>query len=307
MKAFLRSTAETLLDRLGIEISRKDPLSQYANPDRLDKATNFAERFREVVSDPLNLLIRRVPDAGFIREGKFVILHNGNRVPVTGKYAYYGNFSKLLIINRGVHEPLEEFCFQQMLSKIVNPAPVCLELGAYWAHYSMWLKKALPQARCIMVEPDPSSLASGKHNFALNGYEGEFINAMVSASGFAVDAFMAERGLVHLDILHSDIQGYETEMLKGAEKLLAGKQADYVFISTHGDSIHAEVTAVLGRHGYRIEVSSDYNTHTTSADGFVLATSPDIAPLFDGFKPLGRLEIAKASPEQLLESLRNAH
>jgi hypothetical protein len=63
---------------------------------------DFAGRFREVVSDPLNMLIERVPMAGLV-EGNEVFLHNGNRVPVEGAGAYYGPFSNLLIVNRGVH------------------------------------------------------------------------------------------------------------------------------------------------------------------------------------------------------------
>ena len=64
-------------------------------------------RFREVISDPLNLLIERVPLAGIVHDNE-VYLHNGNRVPVSGSGAYCGPFSQLLIVNRGVHEPLEE-------------------------------------------------------------------------------------------------------------------------------------------------------------------------------------------------------
>jgi hypothetical protein len=46
------------------------------------KATeaDFLGRLREIVSDPLNLLIERVPTAGIV-EGNEVVLHNGNRVP----------------------------------------------------------------------------------------------------------------------------------------------------------------------------------------------------------------------------------
>jgi hypothetical protein len=40
------------------------------------KASDFRGRFREIVADPLNLLIRRDPRAGMI-EGDQVILHNG--------------------------------------------------------------------------------------------------------------------------------------------------------------------------------------------------------------------------------------
>ena len=88
-----------------------------------------------MIGDPLNLLIERDPRAGTV-EGTDVYLHNGNRVPATGPGAYYGAFSQLLVVNRGVHEPLEEFVFQVVLKRLPS-SPIMIELGAYWAHYSM--------------------------------------------------------------------------------------------------------------------------------------------------------------------------
>ena len=75
-----------------------------------------------------------------IHDGQ-VYLHNGNRVSHAGPRICYGDFSDILIINHGVHEPAEEFVFQQLLNVLRRDA-VMLELGAYWGHYSMWLRKA---------------------------------------------------------------------------------------------------------------------------------------------------------------------
>jgi len=144
-------------------------------------SSDFLGRFREVISDPLNLLIERVPMAGFT-DGDQVILHNGLRVPVAGPGAYYGPFSQLLVINRGVHEPLEEFVFQEVLKRLPD-APSMIELGAYWGHYSMWLKKQWPKGEVILVEPDPGCLKAGQDNFARDGFKGEFIKAFVRRHG----------------------------------------------------------------------------------------------------------------------------
>src|SRR5262249_2339044 len=148
---------------------------------------DFLGRFREVVSDPLNMLIERVPMAGYV-EGDQVYLHNGLRVPVVGPGAYYGPFSQLLVINRGVHEPLEEYVFQELLKRL-SDEPSMIELGAYWGHYSMWLKKARPKGNVILVEPDPGCLKAGQDNFVRNGLKGEFIRAFVGSGKFEVDAF----------------------------------------------------------------------------------------------------------------------
>jgi hypothetical protein len=270
-------------------------------PGRKAEADNFVGRFREVISDPLNLLIKRHPFAGYVGNGA-VVLHNGHKVGLTGPLSYYGEFSQILILNRGVHEPLEEFVFQTLLEALPE-APVMIELGAYWAHYSMWLKQKRPQALVHMVEPEAANIAVGQHNFKVNGYEGQFIQAFVGEGHFTVDGFVAAQGLSHINILHSDIQGFELEMLDGAADSFARRLVDYAMISTHSQELHAAVIQRLRDSGFRIEVDSDFDHHTTSYDGFVFASRNDLPPVLPGFAPLGREEIARSTPTDLLKAL----
>ena len=265
------------------------------------KGRDYLERFREVVSDPLNLLIDRVPLAGVVEDG-LVWLHNGNRAPAAGPAAYYGDFSQILVINRGVHEPLEEYVFQELLRRL-PPAPQMLELGAYWGHYSMWLKRVRPESRVFLVEPNPKWLRAGEGNFALNGLDGEYIEGFVAQGQFEVDRFLAERGIERLDVLHCDIQGFELQMLEGASGALARQAVDYVFVSTHGQKLHRRAVKQLRAFGYRVEVSSDFERETTSFDGLLFASSPRQAALFDDFTPMGREQICSSSPEALLDYL----
>lgn len=276
---------------------------EYADILLLEKAKNFQERFKDVISDPLNLLIDRVPQAGYLDEHLNVILHNGNKVPSKGKYSYYGNFSDLLIYNRGVHEPIEEYCFQEVLKKINSENPCMIELGAYWGHYSMWFKKEFPDSRAILVESESANLDCGQFNFDLNGYQGEFINQAVCKNQFEVDKFLLKEDIHKLEILHSDIQGHEVEMLKHTSKSLNKKIINYLFISTHSEAIHSEVAEIIESHNYRIEVSSSFETHTTSFDGFILATNSDIPRVFKNFHPMGRVEILHASTNDLINSI----
>jgi hypothetical protein len=255
-------------------------------------------RFREIVSDPLNLLIERHPDAGVIEDGH-VRLHNGHLVPIEGDNSYYGSFSQILAINRGVHEPLEEYAFQELL-KLLPAAPLMVELGAYWGHYSMWLKKLRPQARVWLVEPLEKNLEAGRANFRSNGFDAEFIQATVGDDGLQVDAFLGEQGISHLDVLHSDIQGWELQMIRGARQSLARASIDYVLISTHSQKLHDKVARELAAHGYRVEISSDFEG-TTAHDGFMFATSPRKPLVFEGFHPLGREDICRTGPNALAE------
>ena len=270
-------------------MSLTDPFSNPSSPDTPAKSRDFPGRFREIISDPLNLFIERAPTAGVVEDG-MVTLHNGLKVPLTGKQSYYGDFSQILVINRGVHEPLEEFVFQEML-RVLPKRPVMLELGAYWGHYSMWLKTVRPRARTILVEPSWEGLRAGQLNYERNGMEGEFVQAKVGRGELEVDTFLEERGLERLDILHCDIQGAEVEMLEGAERFLSRHGADYIFVSTHSQELHQGVRDGLTRHGYRVEASSDFAFESTAFDGLVFATSPSVPPLLPDFQPLGREEI----------------
>ena len=91
------------------------------------------------------------------------------RIQEGKRFGERGDFAAEKIINRGVHEPVEEFAFQECL-KVLPHYPTMLELGAYWAHYSMWLKLKRPNATVTMVEPDERNLRTGVVNFKLNNY-----------------------------------------------------------------------------------------------------------------------------------------
>lgn len=262
---------------------------------------DFTGRFRDIIADPVNLLIERVPEAGFT-DGEFVTLHNGIKVPFSGPHAYYKEFSSIFILNRGVHEPLEEFVFQEVLKKLPECATM-IELGAYWGHYSMWLKKTKPQSRVTLVEPDAENLDVGKFNFKNNRLEGSFLCEKVGSESFTVDTFIEKNQSGKIDILHSDIQGYELEMLDGAEGVFSQRQVDYVFISTHSENLHEAVLDNLNKLGYRVEVSSGYDRETTSFDGLVFATNPDLRPVFPRMPCMGRLKIIESNRDQKLDYL----
>ncbi len=269
---------------------------------------DFLGRWREIISDPLNLLIKRDINAGLIDKDGFVYLHNGLKVPLTGHNSYYEDFSNVLVLNRGVHEPLEEFCFQETLKKVRKQKPSMIELGSYWAHYSMWFQKEFPDGNCFMVEPDSSRLEAGRSNFVANNFsKGQFIHSKVSNYDFRLDNFYKEKRLEEVTILHSDIQGWELEMLDGAKSFLDAQAAKYIFLSTHGQKIHEEAIKTLESYDYTIEVSSDFDNHSTSFDGFILATAPSSDRIFENFIPFGRNEILTRSSDKKIEYLHSVN
>lgn len=244
-------------------------------------------RIQEVIASPDNAHIERHPDAGKL-QGYTIVMHNGVRVCANGYYG--GGVLNMLIDNRGVHEPQEERAFEEIIRLLPERCSM-LELGAYWCFYSLSLLQQRPKATCYLVEPESQNLISGKLNFRLNQRRGDFTQAYVGKSPatsprtIAVDAFCAEKGIEHLDILHSDIQGFELDMLEGARGFLTQGKASYVFISTHSSSLHAACLEKLQAFGYSILAEADL-TETFSFDGLIVAKHASV-PLPE------RLEISK--------------
>ena len=236
----------------------------------------FRERAALVLTSPDWAHIEKVADAGKVR-GDTQVMHNGLLVL---KGSYYGAASvPLLRKTQGVHEPQEERVFAAVLP-LMPVGAVMVELGSYWAFYSMWFAKAVPDARCFMVEPEPGNLEFGRANFELNGLRGEFHRALVGAEPspttdggaptISVDSFCEERGIGRIHLLHADIQGFEMQMLRGAKQMLAGERIDFLFISTHGEALHAECRGHLA--GMALTILADVAPRQSySVDGLIVA------------------------------------
>lgn len=235
---------------------------------------HWSQRIETVVASPDNTKITRVQDAGKVFPN-YQLMANGLKITL-GSYYDYGN-THLLIANRGVHEPQEELAFEQVL-KTLPPQSTMMELGSYWAFYSMWFASVVPQGRCIMVEPDPHKINFGKLNFNLNNLRGNFDLGFIDGENklspsiptYTVDYLMEKYGVERLHILHSDIQGYELAMLKGAHKAMERGAIDYFFISTHSNSLHNDCITRLKDLGYEILCEANLD-ESYSVDGLIVA------------------------------------
>src|ERR1035438_9002569 len=137
---------------------------------------SWKERIEDVIDCPDNRLIERHPHAGEIEMGKQV-MHNGIVVTLGG---YYGEpIVQMLHKNKGVHEPQEEYAFEQVLNEIPSDGTM-IELGAYWSFYSIWFNKRVKNAKNFLVEPDAINMLYGINNFRLNKVKGNFTNAFIS-------------------------------------------------------------------------------------------------------------------------------
>lgn len=234
-------------------------------------------RIDKVKQSSDNNKIQHVRDAGKIFPG-YQLMHNGIRITL-GSYYDYGN-THLLVENKGVHEPQEEYVFQQVLP-FIREGGTMMELGSYWAFYSLWFASVVKRARCMMIEPDPHKMNFGKLNFKLNALNGEFrlgfidgyTNEGPAIPFYNVDHLMKLFRVDFLDILHSDIQGYEFKMLQGAKSALSNKKVGYIFISTHSNELHRQCIEELKKHGYIVVADADLD-ESYATDGIIVAKLP---------------------------------
>ncbi len=254
-------------------------------------------------------LIQRVPAAGQYAEVDGIpvqIMHNGM---VVRRDAYFGPYvSSMIHYLKGVHDPQEEKCFAEILP-YVPAGGTMLELGCFWAYYSLWFNKTIPDAQNHLVEMNPPYLEVGMTNFALNGARGFFTNAglaggdadsaefatvgdqiLCKANGrfiptITVDGYMRDHNLQHIDLLHCDAQGAEYDMLAGAANALTARQISYLFVSTHvtdecrahnNINLHHEKCLARLRDDYGYHILAEHNLEDTySGDGLIVAKAPN--------------------------------
>ena len=211
-------------------------------------------------------------------EGDYFLMHNGIKILPLSYYGY--PMLQLLHENKGIHEPQEEYVFQEVL-KSMRPGATMIELGAYWSFYSMWFHKEVEGAKNYMIEP--WEIEHGIKNFEINDLKGEFFQFYISkepgvhhdgSNIISVDSFVADQKIEFVDILHSDIQGNELLMLEGAKELLSSRKVGYVFVSTHSNDLHKDCAAVLDGHGFVQLCSADLD-ETYSYDGLLVYRNPD--------------------------------
>jgi hypothetical protein len=267
-------------------------------------AVSWRGRIADVLACPDNADIPRVADAGRKVDGD-IIMHNGLRVA----YGTYGTYDtqetmRVLEVNRGVHEPQEEKIFQQVLS-LMPLGAVMLELGAFWGFYSLWFASVVKNGRCFLVEPVWSNLNAGRLNFALNGLRGIFINGFIGAHYrrqpfqppvLAVDWLMREHSLDKIHLLHSDIQGFEKEMLDGARCAVLEERIDWIFISTHAEKLHHDCREWLVARGWALVADANLD-ESYSVDGLLVAHRPGLcAPPLQSITRKGYLNRTRIRP-----------
>jgi FkbM family methyltransferase len=167
---------------------------------------------------------------------------------------------------------LHEYPDMSFLLHLLRPGDLFADVGANVGSYTV-LASAVCRARSVSVEPDPGTMLRLRRNVALNCVdslvrtEEVAVGAEAGTVGFTVGLDTVNRvsldmnrptrtvKLAPLDhllanevplLIKLDVEGFETEVLKGAERTLADPGLAAVLAEDDG----AEVGAVLARHGF---------------------------------------------------------
>jgi FkbM family methyltransferase len=192
--------------------------------------------------------------------GAVQVMHNGVLVEAGG---YFGDWmSEIIRCLRGHHEPQEELAFARVLERLAREGvqqPTAIELGSFWAYYSLWFLHEFPDGRVVAMEPDPLNLDVGRRNFALNGRSGTFLQGVIgprpgdtttftsetdgrvhTIQQYDLAALMAAGGFDRVDLLLCDIQGGEQFFFDQAMDLLRNGAVRFAVVSTHHHTISGD-------------------------------------------------------------------
>ena len=240
---------------------------------------HWEDRVKDILYCSDNQFIDRVNDAGKIMNGSLV-MHNGIKIDPLSYYGY--PLLEILKQNTGVHEPQEERVFQYVIDNITGENCTMVELGAYWSFYSLWFKSKKKQSNVFMVEPVIGNLYFGKKNFKINALHGNFSHYFVGAksekysNNITLADFVELKRIDYIDVLHSDIQGFEYDMLLGSEPLLRSNKISYFFISTHSDEVHDKCYRFLkDKYNFSVIASADCS-NSYSYDGILVMQAPHV-------------------------------
>ena len=172
-----------------------------------------------------------------------------------------------------------------------KPARVVFDIGANRGQTSMQIATILPDARIVAFEPNPDVFPELQRNLASSRQASAYPLAMGSEQGRialnicgsplntsvlryaredgtdrvvrsvevemeTVDHFCAEQGIESIDLLKSDVQGYDLNVLKGARGMIEAGRVQAVFCEVNfhqlyeGQCSFEELYAYLKSRGF---------------------------------------------------------
>ena len=168
-----------------------------------------------------------------------------------------------------------------------RPASI-IDVGAYEGEWTQTAKQIFPEARVLMVEPQPDKVDALEavaarsddvvYDVTLLGPRSKeevpfYLNEMVSSvlpeyestapetasmSMTTLDQLADEKNFRAPDLLKLDVQGYELKVLAGAERILSSGHPEAILMEVslieinEGAPLFSEVTRRMDEYGYRL-------------------------------------------------------
>lgn len=188
-----------------------------------------------------------------------------------------------------VHQHWEEHnLFNKVLGRVTSPVPKMIEVGCFWALWSLLFRQRFPQGESVLVELGRRHLDVGEENFRLNGWDfksyhggfflgesGTFKNRaadleydkvsdeIITGPELDFDLIVKDCGR-EFDVLHLDIQGSE---LKFLSMVLNKARFNNIVVATHSTFLHSSTKSLLTEHSYEIREECRYGT--VGGDGYL--------------------------------------
>jgi hypothetical protein len=155
--------------------------------------------------------------------------------------------------------------FETVLQNVKEKnTPTMIEIGSFWAWWSLMFRTKYPQGENILVEMAKTQLLCGQKNFELNGhgyipYHAGIGKESSSQKGvtdlgpeISVSQIIEDVNLKSIDVLHIDAQGSESFIIRSISPLLSTGFILNIVVSTHSRDIHNEVLSILSENRYKI-------------------------------------------------------
>ncbi len=154
---------------------------------------------------------------------------------------------------------LHEREVHRWLAPLAAGARTAIDIGAASGEYTLYFLKKTAVGTVLTFDPDDVSRRQFDANLALNGLANDprlvpsakFVRSGESTDSVTLDSLARTHPLPFA--IKIDVDGGETDILRGAGELLKTGQARWL-IETHSVELEAECRAILTAAGYRVTI-----------------------------------------------------
>ena len=199
-----------------------------------------------------------------------------------------------------VHEAEEEDIFVEMI-KNISTNGCFVNIGSAIGYYPLLAKILAPNINIYAIEPlerhrkhfsenielngfnknafaiykERISEVTGKSKFVDSGYGSAIIsNNCTTKNALTIQTItlddLIEKIGCAVDFLQMDVQGFEVDVLRGAQQTLKLHSVKRFLIGTHNKKLHQECITILKQHEYYVNI--DKFETIEQPDGIILAT-----------------------------------